>query len=110
MGDAPKVPLAEQVEELANEFTRRCRAYPLLVARGEVRQATADLKIERIAAAHNTLAWLLRNAEQIKEWVAYTMKVTPVEHHAELTIDAPPEVEPPEQEDAGGDLAPPPAD
>ena len=108
MGDAPKVPLAEQVDELRAEYARRCTAYPLLVAKGEVRQATADLKIERLGAAHNTLSWLLRHAELIKEWVTYTKKVTPIEDHAVLTFDAPAEVEP--QENAGVDVGATPAD
>ena len=59
-----------------------------------MRAETAELKIERMAAISNTLAWLLRNADKIKEWMAYTMKVTPVEHRAELTFDVPPECEP----------------
>ena len=108
MGDAPKVPLAEQLDEIAAEYTRRCRAYPLLVERGQVRQTTAELKIERLGAAHNTLSWLLRNAELIKEWVTYMKKVSPIEDHAVLTFDAPSEVEP--QENAGVDVGATPAD
>ena len=106
MGDGPKVPLAEQLDEIASEYTRRCRAYPLLVERGQVRQTTAELKIERLGAVHNTLAWLLRNAELIKEWVVYTKKVTPIEDHAALTFDAPSECEPKENaSEVGAPLA-----
>jgi hypothetical protein len=88
------IPLPEQLEEIASEYTRRCQAYPLLVAQGRMRQDTADFKIERMAAAHNTLTWLLRNADQIKEWVQYAAKVTPKAGLPEITSDLPAEVIP----------------
>ncbi len=89
-----RVPLAEQLDELAAEYTRRCRAYPVLVARGEMRSTAAELKIERLAAAHNTLAWLHKNAEQVREWMTYTRKITFNGELAEVVAGAPPDVDP----------------
>jgi hypothetical protein len=90
-----RVPLAEQLDELAAEYTRRCRAYPLLVARGEMRQTAMELKIERLEAAHHTLAWLYRNAAGIKEWLLYMRKVSPTAaDFAEVAMGAPPDVDP----------------
>lgn len=100
-----RVPLAEQLDELAAEYTRRCRAYPLLVARGQMRETAMELKIERMAAAHNTLAWLHKHAEQIKDWVAYTSKVTPREHVADVTAELPPDLDPVEPEEEASELA-----
>lgn len=88
------IPLPEQLDEIAAEYTRRCQAYPLLVAQGRMRQDAADFKIERMAAAYNTLGWLLRNADQIKEWVQYTAKVSPRGAQQDLTADIPTEVVP----------------
>jgi hypothetical protein len=95
-----RVPLAEQLDELAAEYTRRCRAYPVLVARGEMRHTAAELKIERMAAAHNTLAWLHRHADSIKEWMIYMQKVTPPAGLAELHADLPPDLDPSPEVDA----------
>ena len=90
-----RVPIAEQLDELAAEYTRRCRAYPVLVARGEMRQTAMELKIERIAAAHNTLAWLHKHAEQVREWMTYTHKITPDAAEMEaVALGAPPDVDP----------------
>ena len=102
-----RVPLYEQIEEAQCEYVRRCKAYPLLVVKGQVRAETAELKIERMAAISNTLTWVLRHAELIKEWVVYTKKITPIEDHAALTFDAPSEVEPKEN---AGEVGAPPAD
>ena len=90
-----RVPLAEQLDEIAGEYTRRCRAYPLLVARGQMRQTAAELKIERMAAAHNTLAWLHKHAEQVREWMTYTIKITMDGAELEaVAMGAPPDVDP----------------
>lgn len=104
-----RVPLAEQLDELAAEYTRRCRAYPVLVARGQMRQTAAELKIERIAAAHNTLAWLHKHAEQVREWMTYTRKITTDGAEMEaVATGAPPDVdpiiEPDEAEQVNGDF------
>lgn len=96
--NSARVPLAEQLDELAAEYVRRCRAYPLLVARGQLRQTAAELKIERLAAAHNTLAWLHKHADQIKDWVAYTSKVTPAEHLPDVMTGLAPDLDPGEPE------------
>ena len=89
-----RIPLAEQLDEIAAEYTRRCRDYPLLVSKGDMRQSAAELKIERMAAAHNTLAWLSRNADHVREWMLYAVKVTPKAGRADLIVDAPPDFEP----------------
>jgi len=88
-----RIPLAEQLDEIAAEYTRRCRAYPMLVARGEMRAKSAEMKIERIAAAHNTLAWLLRHSSEVREWVSFTKSVSSAEERAAIEFDAPMEVE-----------------
>jgi hypothetical protein len=88
-----RVPLAEQLDEIAAEYIRRCRAYPMLVSRGEMRADTAEWKIERLGAAHNTLAWLLRHAEQVREWMAFAKSVASAEDRAAIEFDAPMEVE-----------------
>lgn len=91
-----RVPLAEQLDEIAAEYTRRCQAYPLLVARGEMRQDAADFKIGRLAAAHNTLAWIYRHADHIREWVQYMRKIGTFADNAATMMDAPPDVLPAE--------------
>ena len=53
---------------------------------------TAELKIERIAAAHNTLAWLLRHADQVREWMQFTTQVVTAEDRAAIAFDAPMEI------------------
>jgi hypothetical protein len=89
-----KVPLPEQLDELAGEYTRRCQEYPLLVIRGQMRSDAAEFKIERMAAAFNTLSWLLRHSDQIREWMQYTAKVSPRDVVANLMADVPAEVIP----------------
>jgi len=91
-----RVPLAEQLDELRSEYVRRCQAYPLLVARGEMRQETMEFKIARLAACHNTLAWLLKNADHIKEWVTFASKFGGKAEAAEQFMDAPVDVLPAE--------------
>jgi hypothetical protein len=88
-----RIPLAEQLDEIASEYIRRCRAYPMLVSRGEMRADTAEWKIERLGAAHNTLAWLLRHADQVREWMQFTTQVVTAEERAAIEFDAPMEVE-----------------
>jgi hypothetical protein len=88
-----RIPLAEQLDEIASEYTRRCRAYPTLVARGEMRADTAEWKIGRLGAAHNTLAWLLRHADEIREWMQFTRQVVSAEERAAIEFDAPMELD-----------------
>lgn len=88
-----KIPLSEQVEELGTEYLRRCQAYPLLIAAGQMREVSAELKIERIASAYNTLCWLLKHADDIKEWLIFTKSVSSAEERAAIEFDAPMEVE-----------------
>lgn len=89
---ADKIPLSEQLDEIRAEYTRRCQMYPELVARGQMRAEAMEFKLARMAAAYNTLSWLLRNCEQIREWVQYTQKIGPREYKAEVVADAPPDV------------------
>jgi len=91
---AERIPLAEQLDEIRAEYTRRCQAYPLLVARGQMRDTAAELKIERMGAAHNTLAWLLRHAEEIRDWVNYAKDTSPAEHVADVLADLPVDIDP----------------
>jgi hypothetical protein len=97
-----RVPLPEMIDELRSEFVSRHMAYPLLVARGEMRAQTMELKIGRLAACHNTLAWLYRHADAIRDWMLFAAKVAPddlkYEVVTDLTFDAPPDVLPAELE------------
>ena len=69
------VPIAEQLEELEAEWDRRNRDYPLLVAKGELRYETSELKQERLAAAIRTLGWIKQHRDILKEYVLYATKV-----------------------------------
>jgi hypothetical protein len=106
---AEKIPLSEQLDEIRAEYTRRCQMYPELVIRGQMRRYAAEFKIERMAAAYNTLSWLLKNADHIKEWVIFATKIGTPADACEATIDAPPDVLPAELawEEPGGDVDPP---
>jgi len=72
-----RIPLSEQLDELRAEYTRRCQMYPELVIRSQMRQEAMEFKLARMAAAYNTLAWLLKNADHVREWVQYTVKLAP---------------------------------
>lgn len=93
---ADKIPLAEQLDEVRAEYTRRCQAYPLLVIRGQMREEAAEFKIARMAAAHNTLAWLFKHADEIKEWVELATKFGGKGVRADMAMDAPVDVLPAE--------------
>lgn len=93
MSAVPKVPLAEQLEELEAEWDRRNRDYPLLVARGDLRQTVSTLKQERMAAAINTLAWLQKHRAYFVEYITYATKMgmpaVPDPPDDEATLDPP---------------------
>jgi hypothetical protein len=73
----PKISLQEQLEELETEFVRRNREYPMLEACGEQRFEVGEIKIERLAAAINTIAYLVRHADMFKEYVLYATRALP---------------------------------
>ena len=69
-----KVPLYEQLEELEDQYGRMHRSYPGLIARGMLRKSVAELHLERMAAAVNTLAWLVKHGEVLLQYIEYAKK------------------------------------
>lgn len=49
--------LHEQISELERELSLRRKTYPKLVERGELKQAEADIRTERLAAALSGLVY-----------------------------------------------------
>lgn len=62
----PSVTLAEQIIEVEKTVRDRARQYPDLVARGRLRQETADAKLAALRAVQSTLTWLEANHDWIK--------------------------------------------
>jgi len=93
---ADRVPLSEQLDEIRAEYTRRCQMYPEMVTRGQMRREAMEFKLARMAAAYSTLAWLLKNADHVREWVQFAVKVGTPADKAETMMDAPVDCLPPE--------------
>src|SRR6266699_2367121 len=93
---AERIPLSEQLDEIRAEYTRRCQMYPEMVARGQMRQEAMEFKLARMAAAYSTLVWLLKNADHVREWVQFAVKVGAPVDKDETMMDAPPDVLPAE--------------
>jgi hypothetical protein len=72
-----KISLMDQIEELEQEWERRQREYPTLVAQGRMRRYRMDAKIARLQAAINTLEWLDEHADVIREYVTYATRINP---------------------------------
>jgi hypothetical protein len=69
-----KIPLEQQIEEIARELALRAAVYPRLVAKGEMRSALADDQVARLSAVLATLRWLARNEAKIKETIKDKIK------------------------------------
>ncbi len=88
-----KIPLDELIEEAGTEYLRRCRTYPVMVAKGQMRDVTSELKISRMANIHNVLCWVNRHSDQLREWMAFAKSVASAEERAAIEFDAPMEVD-----------------
>ncbi len=91
-----RISLSEQLDEIRAEYTRRVQMYPEMVIRGQMRQKAMEFKLARMAAAYNTLTWLLKNADYVREWVQYAVKIGTPADKVEALMDAPPDVLPAE--------------
>jgi hypothetical protein len=58
--------LAEQVSEVEREIALRKNVYPGFVARKNMKQADADLHLERMIAVLRTLRWLQTNEDEVR--------------------------------------------
>jgi hypothetical protein len=65
-----KISLASQIAEVDRELGQRKLVYPRLVASRGMRQSIADLQIEHLRAARETLIWLQANERLIKQRLA----------------------------------------
>jgi predicted nucleic acid-binding protein len=61
------ISLRQQIEELDRELEQRARIYARLVSSGKLRQSLADFQIARLAAARDTLVWLVEHESTIKQ-------------------------------------------
>lgn len=70
----PRVPLYEQLEELEDQYGRMHRSYPELIVRGMMRRSVAELHLDRMAAAVNTLAWLTKHGDSLRMYIEYAKR------------------------------------
>lgn len=87
---AKRVSLASQIAEVERELAMRPAVYKRLVDNRQMRQAEAELHIERMQSVLTTLTWLQANEDAIKAgketnralWDALRMIREAVEAHA----------------------------
>lgn len=92
-----KVPLFEQIDELQSEWDRRCRAYPLMEAKGLIRHHVVQMKQGRLSAAISTLLWLDEHRDLLMAFAEYHGKYMKVEREIAAALEADPaEAEMPE--------------
>ncbi len=72
-----RIPLIDQLEELEQEWERRGREYPTLVAQGRMRCYRMEAKMARLEAAIRTLEWLNEHADALREYVLYATRIWP---------------------------------
>ncbi len=65
-----KVSLVSQILEVEREIAKRRQVYPRLVAKGDMRQAEAELLIARMEAVFDTLTFLSAHEAAFREWHA----------------------------------------
>lgn len=63
-----KVSLVSQILEVEREIQKRRQVYPRLVAKGDMRQAEAELLIDRMKAVRETLNFLQSHEAAFREW------------------------------------------
>ena len=63
---ADPIPLDAQIIEVEKTVRDRVRRYPDLVARGRLKQETADAKLAALRAAQSSLIFLEKHADWIK--------------------------------------------
>ena len=56
-----KIPLEQQIDEVAREIGLRAAVYPRLISNGKLHQSHADVQLARMRAALGTLKRLRRN-------------------------------------------------
>lgn len=61
--NAPRIPLSEQIAELAEAVNGLAERLDRLVEVGRIDKAAADLKVLRLRRALDTLLWVQNNAE-----------------------------------------------
>jgi hypothetical protein len=68
------ISLTGQIQEVEREIALRHNVYPRQVSKGDLKQATADLLIERMEAVRTTLMWLQKHEADIRGFVASKTK------------------------------------
>ncbi len=63
--DAPKPTIHHQVAEVKRELAMRANVFPKLIAAGKLKQAEAELAVQRLEAALSTLEYMRDNREII---------------------------------------------
>ena len=63
-----KVSLIGQIAELEREIAMRERVYPQQVAAGKMKQAEAEMLMDRMRSVHETLRFLQRHEKAFREW------------------------------------------
>lgn len=64
------VSLTSQIAAVQREIAQRAKVYPRLVAKGQMRQAEAELHIKHMEAVLKTLHWLQANETDVRAFVA----------------------------------------
>lgn len=64
-----KISLRQQIEEIDRELGLRDGVYRRQVNAGKLRKSVADMHMNRLRAARNTLAWLQQNEKTIKTFL-----------------------------------------
>lgn len=73
----PRIPLTEQIEEVAREIRQRERLYPRWIAEGRYKQETADKKVADLNAALATLVFIEKHAEPLRLLIATLQQYNP---------------------------------
>lgn len=69
------ISLTGQIQEVEREIALRHNVYPRQVSKGDLKQATADLLIERMEAVRTTLVWLQKHEAVVRAAVDAQKKV-----------------------------------
>lgn len=71
---AEKISIIGQISEIERDIAQRQRDYPRLMREGKMRQAEADLLMERANAIRKTLYFCKNNLADIESFVASRKK------------------------------------
>jgi len=61
------ISLNQQIEEVERELEQRASVYPRLYAKGTLRTSIGQYQIQRLQAVLDTLRWLKKNEQKIRE-------------------------------------------